>query len=90
MNVVDSSCWLEYFAGSNVADSVAGAIEDISSLVVPSITLYEVFKKLLSETNEDQALTGRRSHETGKSDRTRRRSGNLFCEDWQRLQIGVS
>jgi len=39
MSVVDSSCWLEYFAGSNVGDSVAGAIEDISSLVVPSITL---------------------------------------------------
>ncbi len=56
MNVVDSSCWLEYFAGSNVGDAVSGAIEDIPSLVVPSITLYEVFKKLLSETNEDQAL----------------------------------
>jgi hypothetical protein len=39
MNVVDSSYWLEYFAGSNVGDAVAGAIEDISSLVVPSITL---------------------------------------------------
>jgi len=35
MNVVDSSCWLEYFAGSNVGDAVAGAIEDIPSLVVP-------------------------------------------------------
>lgn len=33
MNVVNSSCWLEY---------VAGAIEDIPSLVVPSISLYEV------------------------------------------------
>ncbi len=56
MNVVDSSCWLEYFAGSKVGDAVAGAIEDIPSLVIPSITLYEVFKKLLAETNEDQAL----------------------------------
>jgi toxin FitB len=56
MNVVDSSCWLEYFAGSKVGDAVAGAIEDIPLLVIPSITLYEVFKKLLSETNEDQAL----------------------------------
>ncbi|MBV5329633.1 MAG: PIN domain-containing protein [Chlorobium sp.] len=90
MSVVDSSCWLEYFAGSNVGDSVAGAIEDISSLVVPSITLYEVFKKLLSETNEDQALTGPRSYETRRSDRTRRRSGNLFREDLQRQQISVS
>ena len=47
---------LTLLAGSNVGDAVAGAIEDIPSLVVPSITLYEVFKKLLSETNEDQAL----------------------------------
>jgi predicted nucleic acid-binding protein len=56
MNVVDSSCWLEYFAGSQVGDSVADAIEDIPSLIVPSISLYEVFKKLLIETSEDQAL----------------------------------
>ena len=56
MNVVDSSCWLEYFAGSAVGDAVAGAIEDLPSLIIPSITLYEVFKKLLSETTEDQAL----------------------------------
>lgn len=56
MNVVDSSCWLEYFAGSSVGDSVAPAIEDLESLVVPSITSYEVFKKLLAETDEDRAL----------------------------------
>ena len=56
MNVVDSSCWLEYFAGSKVGDAVSAAIEDLPSLIIPSITLYEVFKKLLSETTEDQAL----------------------------------
>lgn len=56
MNVVDSSCWLEYFSGSDVGNSVAEAIEDIDSLVVPSITLYEVFKKLLTETDENGAL----------------------------------
>jgi len=56
MNVVDSSCWLEYFADSAVGDAVAEPIEDIDSLVVPSITLYEVFKKLLGETDENRAL----------------------------------
>ena len=56
MNIVDSSCWLEYFAGSKVGDSVSSAIEDLESLIVPSITLYEVFKKLLIETDEDSAL----------------------------------
>ncbi len=56
MNVVDSSCWLEYFEGSNVAELIAAPIEDIESLIVPSITLYEVFKKLLMEKDEDSAL----------------------------------
>lgn len=56
MNIVDSSCWLEYFAGSKVGDSVSTAIEDLESVIVPSITLYEVFKKLLIEKDEDSAL----------------------------------
>jgi predicted nucleic acid-binding protein len=56
MNVVDSSCWLEYFAGSAVGDAVSGALEDLDNLIVPSITIYEVFKKLLLETDEDRAL----------------------------------
>jgi toxin FitB len=56
MNIVDSSCWLEYFAGSKVGDLVSIAIEDLESLIVPSITLYEVFKKLLIEKDEDSAL----------------------------------
>jgi predicted nucleic acid-binding protein len=56
MNIVDSSCWLEYLADSKVGNLVSGAIEDLNSLVVPSITLYEVFKKLLIEKDEDSAL----------------------------------
>lgn len=56
MNIVDSSCWLEYFEGSSIAELVAGPIETIDSLVVPSVTLYEVFKKLLIEKDEDSAL----------------------------------
>jgi len=56
MNIVDSSCWLEYLADSKVGNLVSGAIEDLNSLLVPSITLYEVFKKLLIEKDEDSAL----------------------------------
>ena len=56
MNLVDSSCWLEYFAGSSVGEEVASAIEDIENLLVPTIVLYEVFKKLLAELDEDRAL----------------------------------
>lgn len=56
MNIVDSSCWLEYFSGTKFGDLVATAIEDIDSLVVPTIILYEVFKKILNEKDEDSAL----------------------------------
>jgi predicted nucleic acid-binding protein len=56
MNVVDSSCWLEYFAGSVTGERIASVIEDIQRLVVPTIVLYEVFKKLLVELDEAGAL----------------------------------
>ena len=47
MNIVDSSCWLEYFAGSKIGDEVSEVIEDIENLVVPSTTIFEVVKKLI-------------------------------------------
>jgi toxin FitB len=56
MNIVDSSCWLEFFAGTKVGDKVSSIIEDTNNLIVPSITLYEVFKKLLIELDEDNGL----------------------------------
>ncbi len=55
MNVVDSSGWLEYFADAPNADFFAPAIEDVANLVVPVITLYEVFKRVASEQSTDQA-----------------------------------
>jgi predicted nucleic acid-binding protein len=56
MNIVDASCWLEFFTGSSVGDEVAPIIEDTKNLLVPSITIYEVFKKLFIELDEDKAL----------------------------------
>ena len=55
-NVVDSSGWLEYFTDSERASLYASAIEDIDNLVVPVISIYEVFKKVLRERGEDDAL----------------------------------
>ena len=43
--VVDSSGWLEYFTGSDRASLFAAAIEDTDNLLVPVITIYEVFKR---------------------------------------------
>lgn len=56
LHVVDSSAWLEYLAGSERAALFAEPIERPASLVVPVITLYEVFKKVLRERGEHLAL----------------------------------
>ncbi|MGA0367910.1 MAG: type II toxin-antitoxin system VapC family toxin [Kiritimatiellia bacterium] len=56
MNVVDSSGWLEYFADSKDAEFFARAIEDTESLVVPVITVYEVYKRLYQQRGKEIAL----------------------------------
>ncbi|MCR4407162.1 MAG: type II toxin-antitoxin system VapC family toxin [Anaerolineae bacterium] len=56
MNVVDSSGWLEYFADGPNADFFAPAIEDVSELIVPSLSLDEVFKRVLRQRGESDAL----------------------------------
>ncbi|MEW6082853.1 MAG: type II toxin-antitoxin system VapC family toxin [Bacillota bacterium] len=56
MNVVDSSGWLEYFAGGSNAGFFQEPIEDTKQLFVPSISLYEVFKRVLQQRSEGEAL----------------------------------
>ena len=56
MNVVDSSGWLEYFADGPNADFFAPAIEATSELIVPAISVYEVFKRVLQQRSESEAL----------------------------------
>ena len=56
MNVVDSSGWLEYFADGPNADFFAPAIESVTDLVVPTLSLYEVFKRVLPQRGEGDAL----------------------------------
>jgi predicted nucleic acid-binding protein len=56
MNVVDSSGWLEYFADGPNADFFAPAIETTSELIVPAISVYEVFKRVLQQRSESEAL----------------------------------
>lgn len=56
MNVVDSSAWLEYFANGPNASFFAKAIEQVDQLVVPTISLFEVFKRVLQQRNENAAL----------------------------------
>jgi toxin FitB len=56
MNVVDSSGWLEYFADGPNADFFAPGVENTVELVVPVISIYEVFKRVLQQRGEDEAL----------------------------------
>ena len=56
MNVVDSSGWLEYFAGGPNANFFAKPIEATAELVVPTLSLYEVFKKIAQQRGEGDAL----------------------------------
>jgi predicted nucleic acid-binding protein len=56
MNVVDSSTWLEYFANGPNAGFFAPAIEETADLLVRSLTLCEVFKRILQQRDEGAAL----------------------------------
>ncbi len=56
MNVVDSSAWLEYLAAGPNESFFAEAIENTAELIVPTISLYEVFKRIVQQRSENEAL----------------------------------
>lgn len=56
MHVLDSSVWLEIFAGTPLGMKYVALAEDVDSLIIPAISLYEVFKKILHERDEHLAL----------------------------------
>jgi predicted nucleic acid-binding protein len=56
MNVVDSSGWLEYFARGTNASFFAPVVKATDILVVPTVCIYEVFKRLLAQRGEEGAL----------------------------------
>jgi len=56
MNIVDSSGWLAYFADEPSAKHFLIPLSDSALLVVPTVTIYEVFKVILRESGENEAL----------------------------------
>ena len=56
MNIVDSSGWLAYFADEPNAQHFLIPLNDTAALVVPTVTIYEVFKVVLRESSENEAL----------------------------------
>jgi len=55
-HVVDSSAWLEYFADGPGAEHFAPIIERPEALLVPTITLFEVFKRIAVQRDENDAI----------------------------------
>jgi predicted nucleic acid-binding protein len=56
MNIVDSSGWLAYFADELNAKYFLTPLSDSTKLVIPTVTIYEVFKVILRESCENDAL----------------------------------
>ncbi len=66
MNIVDSSGWLAYFADEPNAKHFITPLKDTASLVIPSVTIYEVFKVVFRETSENEALQAAAAMQKGK------------------------
>jgi len=66
MNVVDSSGWLEYFADGPNAGFFAPAIQKLDELIVPTVSIYEVFKRVIQQKDESLALRAVALMEQGK------------------------
>jgi len=56
MNLVDTSGWVEFFFGGPNAAYFADPIERVEALLIPTICLYEVFKKVNQVADEARAL----------------------------------
>jgi predicted nucleic acid-binding protein len=56
MNVVDSSGWLEYFGEGTNSQYFAPIIRKTSELIVPTISMYEVYRKIVLQRDEEEAL----------------------------------
>jgi len=65
MNIVDSSGWLAYFADEPNAKHFLAPLSDPAALVVPTVTIYEVFKVILRESGENDALQAAMAMEKG-------------------------
>ncbi len=66
MNIIDSSAWLTYFAGEPQAKHFLELFNEPEALIVPTITIYEVFKVVLREASENEALQAIAAMKKGK------------------------
>ena len=55
--LVDSSGWIEYFLNGPNAERYSGVIKKLQDIVTPSIVIYEVYKIIKREINQELALS---------------------------------
>jgi predicted nucleic acid-binding protein len=56
VNVVDSSGWIEYLSGGANSDFFSATIEEEQLLVVPSLSLFEVYRHIIRHIGREEAL----------------------------------
>ena len=56
MTLVDSFGWIEFFTDGPLAGEYAKYLQRPSEVLVPTVVLYEVYKKIKAEKNEESAL----------------------------------
>jgi toxin FitB len=66
VNVVDSSGWIEYFIGGPNAAFFEGPLLDVDNLLVPSISILEVYRYVLRERGRQDALAVAASMRQGR------------------------
>jgi toxin FitB len=54
--VLDTSCWLEVLSNGALAANYSSVVQHPGRLIVPIITVYEVFKKLLRVADKETAM----------------------------------
>ena len=57
MSIIDTSLWIEFFAGTPLDESIISALSNSDELYVPTICLYEVKKKFLIDNDAVKAVT---------------------------------
>jgi len=67
VNVVDSSGWLEYFADGPNARFFAAPLQEVNRLIVPTLSVLEVFKRVLRQRGEDAALRAAAAMQQGET-----------------------
>jgi toxin FitB len=91
MNIIDSSGWLEYFADGRNASFFSPPLQKTGDLIVPTVTIYEVFKVVLRQRSESDALQSVALMQQGSVvDLTSSVSIRIDAEDHGREPVGES